>query len=48
MNEETKIEDNEIYSYKDSDGKLYYTPNQEFASARAYKYGTEKVYVEKY
>jgi hypothetical protein len=48
MSEETIVIENLIFSYVGSDGKMYYTPNPEFASAQARKYGTEDVYVEKY
>lgn len=48
MNEETKVEENKIFSYYGSDGKVYYTPNEEFAHAQARKYKTQKVFVEQY
>jgi|APGre2960657468_1045069.scaffolds.fasta_scaffold899454_1 hypothetical protein len=48
MNEETKMEENRLFYYLGSDGKTYYTPNEEFAHAQARKYGTKKVFMEKY
>jgi hypothetical protein len=48
MSEKTVVIENLIFSYVGSDGKTYHTPNPEFASAQARKYGTEDVYVEKY
>lgn len=48
MSGETVVTENLIFSYYGSDGKKYYTPNPEFASAQARKYGTEDVFVETY
>lgn len=48
MSEETLVIENFIFSYFGSDGKKYYTPNPEFASAQSRKYGTEDVYMEQY
>ena len=36
-----------MYGYRDSAGKLLWTPNQDFAKLRAYFYGTYEVYTEK-
>jgi hypothetical protein len=44
---ETLVIENLIFSYYGSDGKKYYTPSAEFATAQANKYGTEDVFVEK-
>lgn len=44
---ETLVVENLIFSYYGSDGKKYYTPSAEFATAQAHKYGTEDVFVEK-
>jgi len=44
---ETLVVENLIFSYYGSDGKKYYTPSAEFATAQANKYGTEDVFVEK-
>ena len=45
---ETIVIDNIIFSYIGSDGKKYYTPSAEFATAQARKYGTEDIFIEKY
>jgi hypothetical protein len=45
---ETIVIDNVIFSYIGSDGKKYYTPSAEFATAQARKYGTEDIFIEKY
>lgn len=37
----------EIYGYYGKDGKMYWTSNVEFATARAKFHGTNEVYVEK-
>ena len=47
MSEET-IKENEIYSYVNDKGQEVVTPNLEFAHLMSIKYGTEKVYVEKF
>ena len=47
MSEET-IKENEIYVYVNDKGQKVVTPNLEFAHLMAFKYGTEKVYVEKF
>lgn len=47
MSEETTLLENVIFSYIGADGKKYYTPSAEFATAQASKYGTENVFVEK-
>jgi hypothetical protein len=47
MSEET-IKENEIYAYVNDKGQKVVTPNLEFAHLMAFKYGTEKVYVEKF
>jgi hypothetical protein len=45
---ETIVIDNIIFSYIGSDGKRYYTPSAEFATAQARKYGTEDIFIVKY
>lgn len=49
MNQETntEIKENEIFYYKDSNGKVLYTPNKEFALIQARNYETYNVFVEK-
>jgi hypothetical protein len=44
---ETLVVENLIFSYYGSDGKKYYTPSAEFATAQARRYGTDDVFVEK-
>jgi hypothetical protein len=44
---ETVVIENLIFSYYGSDGKMYYTPSAEFATAQARKYGTDDVFVVK-
>lgn len=39
--------DLEIYGYKNDEGKLFWTPNFDFAKLRANFYETYTVYVEK-
>jgi hypothetical protein len=49
MNEiENEVNEVEIFYYINGNGQKLYTPNFEFANAMANKYGTRKVYVEKY
>lgn len=43
----TEIEENVIYGYRNESGVLLFTPNLEFATIMATKYGTSKIYVEK-
>jgi hypothetical protein len=45
---ETVVIENLIFSYYGQDGKKYYTPSAEFATAQANKYGTHDVFVEKF
>jgi hypothetical protein len=46
-NNTTEVKENEIYGYRDAEGKLLWTSNLEFAQLRADFYGTFKVYEEK-
>ena len=48
MSDETQVLINYTFYYYDNNGKKYTTPNASFAEARAYYYGTETVYIEKY
>jgi len=43
-----EVNEVEIFYYLNKDGQKLYTPNFEFANVMANKYGTHKVYVEKY
>ena len=46
MNEGTQVVENLIFSYRNQDGLMCYTPNSIFAQARATQHGTENVFVE--
>ncbi len=48
MGEETEVVENVMFYYYGVNGEKFYTPNGEFASAQATKYGTDEVYVEKF
>ena len=45
--QETQVNEVEIYGYTNNDGQKVFTPNLEFAHIMAAKYGTKNVYVEK-
>jgi len=45
---ETQVIEIELFSYLNDKGQRLFTPNFEFADVMARKYGTFKVYVEKY
>ena len=48
MNKVNETEESiELYSYKTKSGLVLSTPNYQFASMRAEKYGTNEVYLEK-
>jgi hypothetical protein len=47
MSEETEVVENKMFYYYGPNGEKFYTPNGEFATAQANKYGTYDVYVEK-
>ena len=47
MGEETEVVENVMFYYYGAKGEKFYTPNGEFATAQANKYGTHEVYVEK-
>ena len=47
MGEEIEVVVNVMYYYYGTKKEKYYTPNGEFATAQAKKYGTHEVYFEK-
>jgi len=47
MGENTEVVENVMYYYYGAKGEKFYTPNGEFATDQANKYGTHEVYVEK-
>lgn len=44
---EVENKEPQIFGYRDSAGKLLWTPNEEFAKLRAHQFGTYDVYTEK-
>ncbi len=45
--QETQVNEVEIYGYTNNDGQKVFTPNLEFAHIMATKYGTKHVFIEK-
>jgi hypothetical protein len=45
--QETQVNEIEIYGYTNNDGQKVFTPNLEFAHIMATKYGTTHVFIEK-
>ena len=45
--QETQVNEVEIYGYVNNDGQKVFTPNLEFAHIMATKYGTTHVFIEK-
>jgi hypothetical protein len=45
--QETQVNEVEIYGYTNNDGQKVFTPNLEFAHIMATKYGTTHVFIEK-
>jgi hypothetical protein len=48
MNDTLNENKEAIFSYRDSNGEKFWTPNPTLAQSRAESYGTDKVYVEYY
>lgn len=44
---EVENKEPQIFGYRDSAGRLFWTPNEDFAKLRANQFGTYDVYTEK-